>query len=316
MTAAPSDPAHPSIPSAPPGEPMKDKPKKDNKVPREAPPKMTVPGVRARKGIAKLTMVTAYDYPTALIASEAGVDVILVGDSVGNVVHGFETTLSVDVDLMVLHAAAVKRARPHCLIVVDMPWMSYHVTAEDAVRNAGRLVREGGAEAVKLEGGLNRIPAIERILDAEIPVMGHLGLTPQSVHAMGGYRVQGKVVDDARKLISDAKALETVGVFAIVLEGIPDLLGRIVTEEIGVPTIGIGAGSDTDGQVLVFHDVLGLGSGQYPKFVRSYADLRGGAVEALRGYVKDVSDGTFPNDDESYHMTPQTASDLLASIGT
>jgi 3-methyl-2-oxobutanoate hydroxymethyltransferase len=276
--------------------------------------KVTVPGVRARKGGAKLTMVTAYDHPGAAIASEAGVDMILVGDSVANVVHGLETTLEVDLDLMIIHASAVRRAKPHCLVIVDMPWMSYHTGSRDAVKNAGRLVREGGAEAVKLEGGRSRVKAIARIVDAEIPVMGHLGLTPQSFHAMGGYRVQGRSLDTARELIEDAHALVDAGVFAIVLEGIPEALAEIVTREVAVPTIGIGAGKVTDGQVLVFHDVLGLGSGRYPKFVRSYANLRTAAVDALRSYAADVENGAFPGDDETYHMADDIATELLGDV--
>lgn len=276
--------------------------------------KVTVPGVRARKGGAKLTMVTAYDHPTAAIASEAGIDMILVGDSVGNAVHGFDTTLQVTTDLMVIHGAAVKRANPHSLVVVDMPWMSYHTGWRDAVVNAGRLVREGGAEAVKLEGGANRVKVIERIVDAEIPVMGHLGLTPQSFHAMGGYRVQGKNVDAAKKLIDDANAIVEAGVFAIVLEGIPSVLADIVTREIPVPTIGIGAGNACDGQVLVFHDVLGIGGGNYPKFVRSYADLRTDAIEALRNYAADVENGAFPAEAETYHMADDIAEALLGEV--
>ncbi len=273
--------------------------------------KVTVPGVRARKGGAKLTMVTAYDHPTASIASEAGIDIILVGDSVANAVHGFETTLEMDVDLMVVHAAAVKRAKPHSLVVVDMPWMSYHTGSKDAVRNAGKLVRKGGAEAVKLEGGRNRVKVIERIVDAEIPVMGHLGLTPQSYHAMGGYRVQGRDLDTARELIDDAHALVDAGVFSMVLEGVPEVLAEIVTKEVPVPTIGIGAGNVTDGQVLVFHDVLGIGGGRYPKFVRSYADLRTQAIEALRSFAADVENGAFPAADETYHMADEIATELL-----
>lgn len=263
--------------------------------------KVTVPAVRSRKGGPKLTMVTAYDYPSASIASEAGIDIILVGDSVANTVHGMESTLEVDLDVMILHARAVRRARPTSLVVVDMPWMSFHTTPEDAVRNAGRLIREGGAEAVKLEGGRKRVPVIAKILDAEIPVMGHLGLTPQSVHVMGGYKVQGRLEAEARRMVDDAKALEEAGVFSIVLEGIPDVLAQIITEEIAVPTIGIGAGPHTDGQVLVFHDVLGLGEGRVPKFVRTYADLRAQAVSALRRYAADVRSGTFPGEDETYH---------------
>jgi 3-methyl-2-oxobutanoate hydroxymethyltransferase len=276
--------------------------------------KVTVPGVRARKGGAKLTMVTAYDHPTASIASEAGIDMILVGDSVGNAVHGFDTTLQVTTDLMVIHGAAVKRANPHSLVVVDMPWMSYHTGWRDAVVNAGRLVRDGGAEAVKLEGGANRAKVIERIVDAEIPVMGHLGLTPQSFHAMGGYRVQGKNVDAAKKLIDDAHAIVEAGVFAIVLEGIPSVLADIVTREIPVPTIGIGAGNACDGQVLVFHDVLGLGGGAEDGIGTD--ELRVvAAVDALRNYAADVENGAFPAEAETYHMADDIAEALLGEVG-
>jgi 3-methyl-2-oxobutanoate hydroxymethyltransferase len=264
--------------------------------------KVTVPDILARKGGQKLTMVTAYDVATARIASEAGADMILVGDSLANVVLGFESTLDVDLDIMVHHTAAVARSEPQPLLVGDMPWMSYHVSVEDGVRNAGRLVREGGAEAIKLEGGRKRLPVVEAILEAEIPVMGHLGLTPQSVNSMGGYRVQGKAVEEARELLTDAIALAEAGVFAMVLEGVPDVLARIITKEVSVPTIGIGAGSGTDGQVLVFHDVLGLHDGRMPKFVRQYADLRGQAVEALQNFFRDVQAGDFPADEETYHM--------------
>lgn len=275
---------------------------------------ITVPIVRERKSGPKLTMVTAYDHPSASIASAAGIDIILVGDSVANVVHGFEKTLSATVDLMVIHAAAVTRAKPHSLVVVDMPWMSYHVTVEDAVRNAGRLVAEGGAEAVKLEGGANRVDVIKAIVAAEIPVMGHLGLTPQSVNAMGGYKVQGKAIEDAQRMIADARSLEDAGVFSIVLEGVPDVLAEAITEAVDVPTIGIGAGDATDGQVLVFHDVLGLGGGRYPKFVRSYADLRAQAIDALHRYATDVQAGAFPSEAETYHVRDEVAR-MLADGG-
>lgn len=273
--------------------------------------KITVPQIRDRKGGERLAMVTAYDAPGARIADAAGVDMILVGDSLANVVLGFDTTLAVDVNVMVHHTAAVARTKPNALVVGDMPWMSYHVTTEDAVRNAGRLVREGGAEAVKLEGGRKRLDAVRAILDAEIPVMGHLGLTPQSVHAMGGYRVQGKAAEAARDLVAEAVALAEAGVFAIVLEGVPALLATIVTREVPVPTIGIGAGAECDGQVLVFHDVLGLTVGHVPKFVRRYADLQHDAVEALKRYVGDVRSGAFPSDEESYHMSEEAARELL-----
>lgn len=273
--------------------------------------KVTVPHIRSRKGGPPIAMVTAYDYPTARVASEAGVDVILVGDSVGNVVHGFDTTLSVDLDLMVAHTAAVTRARPRPLVVADLPWMTYHVSPEDTVRNAARLVAEGGAEAVKLEGGRRRGEMIERVVDAEIPVMGHLGLTPQSVHVMGGYRVQGRALEEARRVVEDAHALVEAGVFAIVLEGIPDLLAELITKEVPVPTIGIGAGPHTDGQVLVYHDLVGYSFGHQPKFVRRYADLAAVATQAVAAYVRDVQAGSFPSDEESYHLCPEVAAALL-----
>ena len=273
--------------------------------------KVTAPSIRARKGGPKIAVVTAYDYPGAVIADRAGMDIILVGDSVANVVHGMETTLEIGLDEMILHTRAVKRAKPNALVVADMPWLTFHLGTEDSVRNAGRLVREGGAEAVKLEGGRKRIPVIEAILDAEIPVMGHVGLTPQSVHAMGGFKVQGKVVDAARRMIDDAKALSDAGCFSIVIEGVPDVLGELITKEIDAPTIGIGAGPMTDGQVLVFHDVLGLGSGNYPKFVRPYASLAADAVRALETYKADLQSGAFPGEDESYHLAEDIVSELL-----
>jgi 3-methyl-2-oxobutanoate hydroxymethyltransferase len=276
--------------------------------------KVTAPDIRARKGGPKISMVTAYDHPGAVIADRAGMDIILIGDSVANVVHGMETTLEIGLDEIVLHTRAVKRARPNALVVADMPWLTFHLGPEDTVRNAGRLVREGGAEAVKLEGGRKRLPVIEAILDAEIPVMGHVGLTPQSVHTMGGFKVQGKVVDAAREMIEDAKALSDAGCFSIVIEGVPDMLGDLITKEVDAPTIGIGAGPKTDGQVLVFHDVLGLGSGHYPKFVRPYANLADDAVAALERFKADIESGSFPADEESYHISDEVASELLKGI--
>ena len=268
---------------------------------------ITAPMIRARKGGAKIRMTTAYDYPTARIADRAGADVILVGDSVANVVLGHQHTLSVDVDTMVHHIAAVVRAKPGALIVGDMPWMSYHVSPEETVVNAARLVRDGGASAVKLEGGRKRVDMIEAVIDAEIPVMGHLGLTPQSVKAMGGYRVQGKEAQAAYEMISDAIALVDAGVFSIVLEGVPDRVAHIITAEVPVPTIGIGAGAGCDGQVLVIHDVLGLGGGDYlPKFVRPYANLADDAVEALERFFDDIETGAFPSADETYHMADES----------
>ena len=273
--------------------------------------KVTAPMVRARKGGAKLKMVTAYDWPSARAADRAGADIILVGDSLANVVLGFETTLKVDVEAMLHHTAAVARAGTRALVVGDMPFLSYHVSVEEAVRNAGRFVREGGAEAVKLEGGRKRIPVVEAVLAAEIPVMGHIGLTPQSVNAMGGYRVQGKDVETARSLLADARALEAAGVFAIVLEGVPDTLAAAITAAVAVPTIGIGAGPGTDGQVLVFHDVLGYHDQRLPKFVRPYAHLFDAAVAGLTAFFADVESGAFPTADESYTMPEEAARALL-----
>jgi 3-methyl-2-oxobutanoate hydroxymethyltransferase len=274
-------------------------------------PKITAPMVRQRKGGPKLTMVTAYDYPSARIVDEAGIDMMLVGDSVANVVHGFAATLSVDLETMILHTAAVSRAQPRALVISDMPWLSYHVSVEETIRNAGRLVREGGAEAVKLEGGRRRVPMVSAIVETEIPVMGHIGLTPQSVHAMGGYRVQGQLTDDARGLIEDSKALEAAGIFALVLEGIPDLLADIITKEISVPTIGIGAGPGTDGQVLVFHDILGLTYTRKPRFVRRFRDLHGMAVAGISAFRQAVESGDFPHEDETYHLDDEMAAQLL-----
>lgn len=275
--------------------------------------KITAPKVQAAKGGPKLRMITAYDAPSARIAEAAEADMILVGDSVANVVLGRETTLEATVDDMIHHTRAVSGTRPGALVIGDMPWLSYHVSVEDTVRNAGRMVREGGAEALKLEGGRKRLPVIHAVLDAEIPVMGHLGLTPQSVHAMGGYRVQGKQVDAARSLLADARALDEAGVFAIVLEGVPDLLAELITKEVSAPTIGIGAGSHCDGQVLVFHDVLGLtGGAKAAKFVRRYADLEAVAVEAVRRFFEDVQKGDFPAEAETYHMSEEAARALLS----
>jgi len=270
------------------------------------PDSVTVPLLRARKrsrGGEALVMVTAYDTPGARIADAAGVDLILVGDSVANNVLGHPDTLQVDVAVMVHHTAAVARARPRALVVADLPWMSYHLSVEDTLRNAASLIR-AGAQAVKLEGGHLRVPMVEALVAAEIPVMGHLGLTPQSVHAMGGYKVQAKEEAAATALLHDAKALEAAGVFALVLEGIPDVVAARVTAEVDVPTIGIGAGPSCDGQVLVFHDLLGLGEGRYPKFARRYAELGVAATEAIAAWAHDVRVGEFPAEAETYHLPP------------
>lgn len=270
----------------------------------------------ARKGGELIKMITAYDFPTARIADRAGADIILVGDSVANVVLGYGDTLAVSVDDMVHHTAAVARAEPSALIVGDMPWLSYHTSIDETVTNAGRFIREGRAEAVKLEGGRKRLPMINAVLDAEIPVMGHLGLTPQSVHSMGGYRVQGKRAAAAYDLVSDARALADAGVFAIVLEGVPDVLAEIVSTQISVPTVGIGAGPHCDGQVLVFHDILGLGGGEYlPKFVREYAHLADDAVDAVKRWFADIDSGEFPAEAETYHM-PSESADILRDLSS
>ena len=270
---------------------------------------VNVPKISARKtrdGADALVMITAYDAPGARAASDAGIDMILVGDSVAMVVLGYDDTLQVTVDDIAYHTRAVARAKPDCLIVGDLPWMSYHVSVEETVRNAAELIR-AGAQSVKLEGGRKRLPMVEALIDAEIPVMGHIGLTPQSVHAMGGFKVQGRQAEAAMELVEDAKALQHAGCFAIVLEGIPVKVAEAITEAIDIPTIGIGAGPHCDGQVLVYHDVLGIEDRFVPKFVRRYADMKTLAVDALSSYADDVRSGAFPNDDESYHFADDQA---------
>ncbi len=259
---------------------------------------------KRRNGDDPIVMVTAYDTPFAKIVDSAHVDVILVGDSVADNALGMASTLEVGMDEMVNHVAAVARAKPEALIVADLPWMSYHVDVTDTLRNAARLVR-AGAEAVKLEGGRRRLQMIHAILDAEIPVMGHLGLTPQSVNAMGGMRVQARELESATRLELDAKALEEAGCFAIVLEGIPDAVAERVTAVCAIPTIGIGAGPACDGQVLVLHDILGLSDRTAPKFVRHYADLASVAREAIGAYADDVRSGVFPGEAETYHASAE-----------
>jgi 3-methyl-2-oxobutanoate hydroxymethyltransferase len=263
--------------------------------------KITAPAIVALKRKAEpITVVTAYDYPTARYADQAGVEVLLVGDSVGTVMLGYESTLPVTMEDMLHHVRAVARAKPTALVVGDMPFMSYQVSTEQAVANAGRLVQEGGADAIKLEGGARVAEAVQRIVEAGIPVMGHLGLTPQSVLAFGGYKVQARGEADQERLLADAKTLERAGCFALVLEGIPARLGATVTRELTIPTIGIGAGVQCDGQVLVTHDLLGLFHGHQPKFVRRYAELGAATRDAFARYVADVKARRFPADAESY----------------
>jgi 3-methyl-2-oxobutanoate hydroxymethyltransferase len=276
--------------------------------------RVTAPQVAAAKGSGTpLVMVTAYDAPTARIADAGGVDMILVGDSVANVVLGYDDTLQVTIDDMAHHVGAVARAKPGPLVIGDLPWMSYHVSVEDTVCNAAKLVR-AGAGAVKLEGGRKRLGAVRAILDAEIPVMGHVGLTPQSFHTLGGFRVQGRDLEAARAIVDDAIALADAGCFAVVLECVPDAVARLVTDSIRVPTIGIGAGRHCDGQVLVMHDLLGLEERVTPKFVRRYAELGSDAAAAVASFADDVRSGAFPSSDETYHAA-DTVSDALQVYG-
>jgi len=272
--------------------------------------KVTVPSILERKSAVsspkssatKITCLTAYDYPTARLLDEAGVDILLVGDSLAMVVLGYESTLPVTMEEMLHHTRAVRRGTRRALLVSDMPYGSYHDDSAAAVRNAVRFVKEAGAEAVKVEGGERRMDLISRLVEAEIPVMGHIGLTPQSVNAFGGFRVQGKTEEAGDQLVRDARAVEAAGAFSIVLESIPRELGARITSELRIPTIGIGAGPDCDGQVLVIHDLLGLGFGHKPKFTRRYADLGEIISRAAVEYCRDVQQGRFPSDEESYHL--------------
>jgi 3-methyl-2-oxobutanoate hydroxymethyltransferase len=273
------------------------------------PTRLTIPEIAARKASAgrggPLAMITAYDVVSARLADRAGADLLLVGDSLGMVVLGRENTLAVTVDEILHHARAVTAARPRAVVVGDMPFLSYHVSVAETIRSAGCLISQGGCQAVKLEGGRRCLRTVERLLAADIPVMGHLGLTPQSLHRMGGFRVQARQSEAARALLDDACRLVEAGVFAIVLEGIPAEIAQLVTAAVAVPTIGIGAGPHCDGQVLVWHDLLGLSEGLSPKFVRRYADASTVIVEALARYVDDVRSGAFPSAGESYHAAPE-----------
>jgi 3-methyl-2-oxobutanoate hydroxymethyltransferase len=270
--------------------------------------KVTVPELLQRKSLAadstnkkKITCLTAYDYPTARLMDEAGVDVVLVGDSVAMVVLGYESTLPLTMEESLHHTKAVRRGVQRALVVADMPFGTYQGDVHEALKNAVRFVKEAGAEAVKVEGGERRLEVIARLTEAEIPVMGHVGLTPQSVHAMGGYRVQGKTERAAEQLLRDARAVEAAGAFSIVLEGIPRELAGEITKSLRIPTIGIGAGPDCDGQVLVLHDLLGLTFQEPPKFARRYANVGEVISQAVREYCADVQGGNFPSDAESYH---------------
>ena len=248
----------------------------------------------------KISILTAYDYPFAQIVDEAGIDAVLVGDSLGVVVQGLENTLPVTMDEMIYHTKMVSRAVKNALVIGDMPFMSYQAGIEDAVRNAGRFLKEGGAAAVKIEGGSEIADRIRAMTKSDIPVMAHIGLTPQSIHRMGGYKVQGKSKSAARKLIEEAKVVEDAGAFSLVLEGIPLTLAREITKVLAIPTIGIGAGPYCDGQVLVLHDLLGLFDRFVPKFIKRYANLKQEAVSAIQEYKKDVEDGVFPSEEQSF----------------
>jgi 3-methyl-2-oxobutanoate hydroxymethyltransferase len=243
---------------------------------------------------AKITMLTAYDYPTARMLDEAGVDILLIGDSVGNVMMGYENTLPVTVDDIIYHTKAVVKARKKALVVADMPFMSYQVSIEEAKINAGRMIQEGGAEAVKLEGGENMEAVIRALCEIDIPVMGHIGLTPQSIHRMGGYKIQGKEERQRQKLLADALAVERAGAFSVVLEAIPAELAQEITQSLSIPTIGIGAGINCDGQVLVIHDVLGLSGSFRPKFVKQYVQLEPLIKKAVQEFIAEVKEEKFP----------------------
>lgn len=277
----------------------------------DKPEKVYLPAIRAAKEKAeKLVCLTAYDYPTARIVDEAGVDIILVGDSMGNVVHGYGNTIPVTLDEILSATRAVKRATERAMVVSDMPYGTYHVSADESVRNALRLMKEGGAEAIKLEGGRNRVELVKRLVNEEIPVVAHIGLTPQSVYKLGGYRVQGKTADDAKRLIEDAKLLEDAGAFAIVLELVPREIAEIVTKELKISTIGIGAGKECDIQVLVLHDLVGMTFGRQPRFVRQYANIREVMTEAIQNWTSDVKSGNYPDEKESYGLPEETKKNL------
>jgi 3-methyl-2-oxobutanoate hydroxymethyltransferase len=282
----------------------------------DKPEKVYVPALRAAKEKnEKLVCLTAYDYPTARIVDEAGVDIILVGDSMGNVIHGYGNTIPVSLEEILSATKAVKRGASRALLVADMPYGSYHTGDNKAVRNALKLMKYGGAEAVKLEGGRNRVDLVKRLVDEEIPVMAHIGLTPQSVHKLGGYRVQGKTTDDAKRLIEDAQRLEDAGAFAIVLELVPREVAEIITEKLKISTVGIGAGTNCDIQVLVLHDLIGFTFGRQPRFVRQYANVSGVITDAITRWMDDVRSGNYPAEAESYGLPEDVdAEELKASM--
>lgn len=279
-------------------------------------PRVTPPSLRAKKARGEpVTMVTAYDYPSALAADRANLDAILVGDSLGMVVLGYDDTLRVTMDEMLHHARAVARARPRALLVGDMPFLSYQTSLADAIKNAGRFLADGGMDAVKLEGGAERAATVHALVDAGIPVIGHIGLMPQSIRALGGYRAQGGTATAARRLLENARALEEAGCFALVLEAVPDRVAALITKSLSIPTIGIGAGSACDGQVLVFHDVVGLQDSLLPRFVKRYASLLEEAQRALEAYRHDVAERRFPGPEHSYPMPDEEWDRLTRDLG-
>jgi 3-methyl-2-oxobutanoate hydroxymethyltransferase len=273
-------------------------------MPKDKTLKITIPYLHTKKQQGeKIVALTAYDFPTAKIVDEAGIDLILVGDSLGMVVLGYENTIPVTMEEMIHHTKAVVRAAQRPLIVGDMPYFSFHLSVDETVRNASRFLKEAGAQAVKIEGASQkRLKLIETLVEAEIPVMGHVGLTPQSIHHLGQFKVKGKEIEEAKKIMQNAEDLEKAGVFSIVLECIPMELAREITLKRNVPTIGIGAGPHCDGQILVFHDLVGYANGYLPKFVKKYVDIHGSLNKALREYVEDVKEGMFPDDRHSYHL--------------
>ncbi|MGH9774135.1 MAG: 3-methyl-2-oxobutanoate hydroxymethyltransferase [Candidatus Acidiferrales bacterium] len=284
-------------------------------VPHAGNGKVTVPDILSRKvsqnpAAKKITMLTAYDYPTARLLDEAGVEILLVGDSMGMVVLGYENTLPVTMEEMLPHVRAVRRGTRRALVVADMPYGSYHISLEDSVRQAVRFVKEAGAEAVKVEGGERRLELITRLSEAEIPVMAHVGLTPQSLNALGGFKVQGKTAEAGERLARDARAVEAAGAFAVVLESVPREIARQITLDLRIPTIGIGAGPDCDGQVMVFHDMVGLTMGAAPKFARRYANLAAEIARAAGEYCEDVRSGKFPSEAESFHVPAEAREKL------
>jgi 3-methyl-2-oxobutanoate hydroxymethyltransferase len=288
-------------------------------APRAGNGKVTVPDILSRKSLAgtpeakpKITCLTAYDYPTARLLNDAGVDILLVGDSLGMVVLGYDSTLPVTFDEMLHHTRAVRRGTNRALLVADMPYGTFHVSIEESVRNAMRMVKEGGAEAVKIEGGERRLELISRLVEAEIPVMGHVGLTPQSFNTLGGFHVQGKTAQAAAQLERDALAVEAAGAFSVVVESVPRELAAQITARLRIPTIGIGAGPDCDGQVLVYTDLVGLTLGRTPKFARQYANLADEISRAVTEFCNDVRGGQFPSDAESYHLPAEMREQLLA----